>query len=333
MNSPRSSFSTPEVEIKQLQKELRILRKKLERTEIDRARLETIDRNKESLLKRVIGELQESQIILENKRAALQEAFHELTVMKDKLVEAEKMAALGNVVAGVAHEINTPVGTSITLASTLVGETQNLTQEIASGKLKLATLTDYLALAQESTQLILNNLNRAGELIQSFKQVAVDQSSLRQRTFEVKHYLEEVITSLSPQFKKTSHRVTVSGDDSICIQSYPGALAQVTTNLLTNSLLHAYGPDQRGQLGFFVSQVGDRVVIEYSDDGCGISEAILSRVFEPFFTTARDRGGTGLGLHITYNLVTQILQGTIQLHSQVGQGTRFCIDLPIAITP
>lgn len=318
------------LEIKQLNKEIRILKKKLERSETARAKLEATNRNKESLLKRVICDLHESQSILEKKSADLEQAFNELTMMKDKLVEVEKMAALGSLVAGVAHEINTPVGTSITLASTLKDETQSLLDAVNTG-LKRSTLNSYLELAQESAYLILSNLNRAGELVQSFKQVAVDQSSLEQRTFCVKHYLEEVVLSLSPQFKKASHVVTIEGDDAIAIHSYPGALAQVVTNLVTNSLTHAYLQHERGHLRFNVMQHNNQIAIQYSDDGCGISKQILGKIFEPFFTTGRDKGGTGLGLHIAYNLVTQKLQGRIDVQSEVGKGSQFTIELPASV--
>ena len=315
------------------EKELRILKKKLERSELDRSRLEQTNRNKEALLKRVICELQESQGILERKSLDLEQAFSKLTQMQDQLVEAEKMASLGNLVAGVAHEINTPVGTSITLASTLLDETQGFADAIAAGALRRSTLTNYLDIAQESAALILSNLTRAGELVQSFKQIAVDQSSLGQRSFAVKSYLEEVVVSLSPQFKQVLHQMTIAGDEALMLHSYPGALAQVVTNLVNNSLAHAYQPGERGQLGFDVTQQNDRITIYYYDRGCGIPESILGKIFEPFFTTAREKGGTGLGLHITYNLVTQKLQGSIDVQSEIGQGTQFIITLPLAVTP
>lgn len=320
-----------EFEVEQLNKEIRILKKQLERSEIDRAKLEATNRTKESLLKRVICDLQEYQNILEKKSADLEQAFNELTAMKDKLVETEKMAALGSLVAGVAHEINTPVGTTITLASTLMDATRSLMATINTGQLKRSTLNNYLELAQESTSLMLNNLHRAGELVQSFKQVAVDQSSLEQRRFRVKPYLEEIITSLSPQLKKESHIVTMTGDDSLTIYSYPGALAQVITNLVTNSLLHGYTQHQSGHLRFNVMQDNRQIVIQYRDDGCGIPPENLEKIFEPFFTTAREKGGTGLGLHITYNLVTQKLQGRIAVQSEVAKGTQFTIELPTSV--
>jgi two-component system, NtrC family, sensor kinase len=330
--APEPSASPEQSEIKQLQKQLRIVEMKLKRSEYERHNLESSVQRKEALLKRVINQLQGYQTILETKRRDLELAFNELTLMQDKLVEADKMAALGGLVAGVAHEINTPVGNSITVASTLMEATKSLEQAISEGQIKRSTLTSYLNTALESTQLLVSNLNRAGELVQSFKQVSVDQSNTGLRQFEVKHYLEDVVLSLSPQFKKTAQTISVEGDDSLSIHSYPGILAQIATNFITNSLAHAYQPDQAGHIRFLIAAENNRVVIRYRDDGCGIPSDHIERVFEPFFTTARHQGGTGLGLHITYNLVTQKLEGEIELESQVGQGTEFTLRLPFAVS-
>jgi signal transduction histidine kinase len=319
-----------EAEIKQLQKQMRILKSKLKRSEYERGNLESSVHRKEDLLKRVISQLQAYQSILETKRRDLELAFNELTLMQDKLVEADKMAALGGLVAGVAHEINTPVGNSITLASTLMEETRIFEEAIATGQIKRSALTDYLNTARESTKLIVSNLNRAGELVQSFKQVSVDQSNTGLRQFELKHYLEEVVISLSPQIKKTAQTISVEGDE-VTIHSYPGIVAQIATNFITNSLFHAYQPDQPGQMRFQITAEQNGVILQYQDDGCGIPPEHIDRVFEPFFTTARHQGGTGLGLHITYNLVTQKLEGEIDLQSQVGQGTAFTLRLPLAV--
>ncbi len=317
--------------LQSLAKENRILKKKLERSEADKARAEETRRNKESLLKRVIVELQDSQAILEKKSSDLEQAFNDLTLMQNKLVEAEKMSALGSLVAGVAHEINTPVGTSITLVSMLSDETELLMKSIAQGQLKRSAFNSYLEIVQESTDILLSNLNRAGELVQSFKQVAVDQLSLEQRTFAIKPYLEEVIVSLSPHLKKTSHALTLSGDDTLTIESYPGALAQIATNLVTNSLNHAFGANISGQLHFDIARQDNQAVIYYTDNGRGIASEHLGKIFDPFFTTTRHQGGTGLGLHIVYNLVTQKLKGSIQVQSQPNQGVLFQIVFPISV--
>ncbi|MEH2407810.1 trifunctional serine/threonine-protein kinase/ATP-binding protein/sensor histidine kinase [Nostoc sp.] len=260
----------------------------------------------------------------------LSQAVQDLKVTQKQLVESEKMAALGGLVAGVAHEINTPVGTSITVASTLADETRSFIRAVEQGQLKRSVLNNYLEIAKESTDLILSNLNRAGELVQSFKQVAVDQTSLEHRTFLVKQYLEEIVASLNPKLKQASHTLTVTGDETVIINSYPGALAQIVTNLVMNSLTHAYQLHESGQLRIQVKLEGETVVIQYSDDGYGIPPENLNKIFEPFFTTARQKGGSGLGLHIVYNLVTQKLQGTIDVHSEIEKGTLFTVTLPLS---
>ncbi|MEH1804253.1 trifunctional serine/threonine-protein kinase/ATP-binding protein/sensor histidine kinase [Nostoc sp.] len=265
----------------------------------------------------------------------LSQALEELKTTQDQLVESKKMAALGSLVAGVAHEVNTPVGTSITLVSTLIDKTTALITTVEQGQLKRADLTNYLNLAKECGDIILTNLNSAAELVQSFKQVAVDQTNLERRSIRVKLYLEETLFSLAPNLRKTLHTVTITGDDTVTINTYPGALAQVVTNLVMNSLMHAYQPEEAGEMHFHVLQQADRAIIQYRDDGCGIPEEYHSRIFEPFFTTARHRGGTGLGLHIVYNLVTQKLQGRINVQSEVGKGTLFIVTLPLEsqVTP
>jgi two-component system, NtrC family, sensor kinase len=318
-------------EIQSLTKENRILKKKLARSQENHAKLEHTKRTKESLLKAVIVELQESQAILEKKSSDLEQAFNELSLMRDKLVEAEKMSALATLVTGIAHEINTPIGTSITLASTLADETQTLTNAVIQGQLKRSTFNDYLDITVESTALLMANLSRAGDLIQSFKQVAVDQVVLERRTFKVKEYLEEVLASLAPHLKKTSHALIIQGDESVTINSYPGALAQIVTNFVTNSLTHAFDLESDGHICIDISQYNDHILVHYNDNGCGIPPENLGKIFDPFFTTARHQGGTGLGLHIVYNLVTQKLQGKIEVGSTMGKGTYFNILLPLAL--
>ncbi|BAU66570.1 multi-sensor signal transduction multi-kinase [Stanieria sp. NIES-3757] len=258
----------------------------------------------------------------------LSQTLAELQRTQDQLLETRKIAALGSLVAGVAHEVNTPVGTSITLASTLVDQTTTLITQAEQGKLKRSDLNNYLNLAQECSHIILTNLNRAGELIQTFKQIAVDQKPIESSLISVKAYLEEIIFSLSPNFRSLGHQVTISGDETISIKTDPTALAQVVTNLLMNSLKHAYKTDEVGHLHLNLLPQNDSIMIEFCDDGCGIPQKDLNRIFEPFFTTARHQGGTGLGLHIVHNLITQKLQGKIDVESEVGKGTVFRLTLP-----
>jgi len=319
-----------EQQLKQLKKENRILTKKLQRSQERQIQLEKTNQKKESLSKRVILDLEESRNTLEQRTIELSETLSKLKTTQEQLIESEKMAALGNLVAGVAHEINTPVGNSVTAASTLVEETTSFTTSVIAGQLKRSTLNNYLDLATEASEIILSNLQRAGELIQSFKQVAVDRTSLERRTFPLKSYLSEILVTLEPQLKKTPHRVTVTGDNTIHINSYPGAFAQIMTNLIVNSIVHAYPTNKPGCIQLDIQQQSQQIIIQYQDDGCGIEEQYLNNIFEPFFTTNRDHGGSGLGMHIVYNLITQKLKGTIKVTSQVNLGTIFTIALPLS---
>lgn len=265
---------------------------------------------------------------LQEKNEELVKTLQQLQSTQAQLIESEKMAALGNLVAGVAHEINTPVGVSVTAASVLAEDATDLLESYKSGHMKRSELETFVETAIESSNMILANLKRAADLIHSFKQVAVDQSSELQRCFKVKEYLEEIILSLVANLKKTKHTVKIEGDDTLTLDSYPGAFSQVVTNLVMNSLIHAYDKEDSGKIYLKFKQEGEQVIFQYSDDGKGISQGNLSQIFDPFFTTNRSQGGTGLGLHIVYNLVTQKLKGTIRCESQVGLGTQFIIQLP-----
>ncbi|GAB1544316.1 hypothetical protein NUACC21_69920 [Scytonema sp. NUACC21] len=281
--------------------------------------------------------LRHLQKTLQEKNDYLTQTIYSLKATQTQLIEAEKMAALGNLVAGIAHEISTPIGTGITVASTLKNETAAFEVEVEKGGLRKLSLMAYLSKAKRSSQLLLSNLQRAGELIQSFKQVAVDQTYLEKRVFYVKQYIEETLVSLTPQLSKTQLSLKVSGDDSIEIDSYPGAFSQIVTNLVMNSINHAYQPGQHGHLCFELTQQNNRLLVSYTDDGCGIPPENLSKIFEPFFTTGRSYGGSGLGLHIVYNLVTQKLQGTIRCESGLDKhlsypfSTKFIMNLPLKV--
>jgi PAS domain S-box-containing protein len=258
----------------------------------------------------------------------LAEALGRLKEAQIQLVQAEKMASLGALVAGVAHEINTPVGVGVTAASTLQARAGELRTAYENQELRRSDLDRFIALADESTQIILRNLQRAADLIHSFKQVAVDQSSGERRSFKLRGYIDEILLSLRPKLKRTAHVVEVECPDDLVVDSYPGAIAQVLTNLVTNSLLHAFDDARPGRIRIAVRREPEHVELAYSDDGRGIPPENLPRIFDPFFTTRRGTGGTGLGLHIVYNLVTQRLGGSIQVASEPGKGTRFTLLLP-----
>lgn len=279
---------------------------------------------------RNISDRKRAEAAIYQKNVELASTLDELTATQKQLLESEKYAALGSMVAGIAHEVNTPVGNSLMAASVLDNATNKFKESFDRGELKKSSLQAYLEKSKSSSEILLANLQRAAELIQNFKQVAIDQTSLEQRSFQVKDYIERTLISLAPQIQNTQHQIEVLGDNAITIQSYPGAFSQIITNLVLNSLTHAYQDiEEAGQLKFEITQQADKVLIMYSDDGKGIQPDDLDKIFEPFFTTARARGGSGLGLHIIYNLVTQNLKGSILCESTVGKGTKFLITLPI----
>jgi signal transduction histidine kinase/HAMP domain-containing protein len=280
---------------------------------------------------RLYTEAHEARVAAEVANRDLFEALKNLQTTQSQLVEAEKMAALGGLVAGVAHEINTPVGIGVTAASLLEDKTVAFRSLFQNGQMKRSDLEKYLDTAGQSSNMILKNLQRAAELIHSFKQVAVDQSSEERRSFAVKAYLDEILLSLHPKLKRTQLITEIRADENLTLDSYPGVFAQIVTNLVMNSLVHAYEPGQAGKLSFDLKQKKERFIFEYGDDGRGIPAEHMSKIFDPFFTTKRGQGGSGLGLHIIYNLVTQKLGGTIRCESEVGRGTRFIIELPMSI--
>jgi two-component system, NtrC family, sensor kinase len=279
------------------------------------------------------AQLQQSYAGLEQKvearTAELQQTLNVLTSTQKQLVQSEKMAALGGLVAGVAHEINTPVGVGVTAASSLQDSASNLLALYRQGKMMKADLEEFLEMSDQSSRMILSNLERAANLVHSFKQVAVDQSSQASRSFDVRDYLEEILTSLSPALNPRRVGYTIACPAGIVIDSAPGALSQIVTNLVMNALAHAYEPEQAGQLRIAASVAGARLRINFSDDGKGIAPDIIGKIFDPFFTTRRALGGSGLGLHIVFNLVTQTLRGTIECRSTLGQGSTFTIELPV----
>jgi C4-dicarboxylate-specific signal transduction histidine kinase len=262
---------------------------------------------------------------------ALQDSLNRLKNTQAKLIESEKMAALGGLVAGVAHEINTPIGIGVTAASHLEERTAYFFKRYQEGQLSRADFEKFLSVSRDSAKIILNNMVRAASLIQSFKKVAVDQSSQERRHFNLKEYLDEILLSLKPKFKNCNHTITIECDNNIQMNSYPGALSQAITNLLVNSLTHAFDDNEPGLITINVTPADNKVTIVYHDSGKGIPKRHLSQIFNPFFTTKRGQGGSGLGMHIVYNLVTQTLKGEISCKSEVNKGTTFTIDMPMVI--
>jgi signal transduction histidine kinase len=246
------------------------------------------------------------------------------------LIETERLAALGGLVAGVAHEINSPVGTSLTVASTLAHRCANFAEQIAAGPLRRSLLAEFADSCRDAADQLVANLQRAGDLIQSFKQVAVDGSHADRRSFDLKLVTEQIVTSVRPGLSKSRDAVALEMPSDIVLNSYPGAYGQVLTNLIFNAVTHGFADRPGGHVLIKARRLDTgEVEITFSDDGSGIPEEIQRHVFDPFFTTRRAKGSTGLGLNIVYNLVTQQLGGTITLVSAPGKGTTFCMTLPL----
>ncbi|WP_247896285.1 ATP-binding protein [Azospirillum argentinense] len=268
----------------------------------------------------------------ERAQAAREEAERALRDLKEAqahLIQSEKMAALGSLVAGVAHEINTPIGIALTGASLVAERTRVIRRDFEAGTLRRPDFADFLDMAGEAAQLMLLNIDRAAQLIQSFKQIAVDQASEERRVFDLRDYIDEVLRSLGVRIKRAAHGVEVDCPADLLIDGYPGALSQVLTNLVMNSIIHGYAPGQHGTLRVAARAVGgDEVELVYADDGRGIPSELHGKVFEPFFTTSRGTGGSGLGLNIVYNIATRRLRGRIALDSAPGRGAAFTLRFP-----
>ena len=251
----------------------------------------------------------------------------QLIEMQNFLVEAEKMAALGGLVAGVAHEVNTPIGVSLTASSHLSDISKELISLHQTKPLTSEDIIPFLEDIGKASQIIFKNLNRAAHLIKSFKQLSVDQSMEPKRKFDLGAYIDEVLVSLSPSLKKTQIRITTNCQEAIIINGYPGSIAQVITNLVMNSLNHAYQPGETGHIHITTTREDSMIQIEYSDDGCGMDEDTLNKIYEPFFTTNRAAGGSGLGLSVVYSIITQQYEGTIRCISKLREGTTFFIRI------
>lgn len=266
---------------------------------------------------------------LRKRNSELASSMNTLQLAKDQLVESERMASLGGLVAGIAHDVNTPLGVSVTATSFLQERIHNLHSAYEDKKLTGSTMKSFLSEAQQTLILLTNNLNRASDLISSFKQVAVDQTSEAEREINMLQYLNEVIQSLAPNLKKTQHTIDINCPDDIIIQCAPGVIAQIFTNLVMNSLIHGFENIPKGTIKISISRDENTLLIDYQDDGKGLPEGTLEQHFEAFFTTRRGKGGSGLGTHIMYNLVTQTLKGEIEAFSEPNNGLRYKISFPV----
>lgn len=266
---------------------------------------------------------------LSRANSLLNRTLERLHATQDELIEKEKMASLGSLVAGISHEINTPLGLSYTMTTHLQDQLKAFCTLYRSGQADDASIEKFLLKSTESLNSAIKNLDRSVELISSFKSIAVDQTHDSKRSFNVKAYTEEILRSIGSLWKKDGHVCTLDIPESLQIYSYPGAYAQLLTNIIANAVIHAFKPGTPGAIQLKARTLqNDRILLHISDNGVGMPEQIRNRIFEPFFTTNRSKGGSGLGLSIAYNLVVHSMQGTISCSSEPNVGTRFTIDVP-----
>jgi signal transduction histidine kinase len=261
-------------------------------------------------------------------------ALLELNAAQQNLIDAERLAALGGLVAGVAHEVNNPIGISLTVASSFARKSMLFEAELKSeAPLRRSHLEEFVRSARDAAQQLVGNLHRAAELIQSFKQVAVDRSHAERRQFSLHEATDQIIASLRPVLKKAPISLTVDVPEGLVIDGYPGSYGQILTNLFLNAANHAFPDSRAGAITISARPRGtDDIEIIFADNGAGMTPDVQRQAFDPFFTTRRNEGGTGLGLHIVYNLVTQQLGGRMMLESRLGQGTTFRIIMPRVAT-
>jgi signal transduction histidine kinase len=278
-----------------------------------------------------ITERKRSEREMRRAREAAEQALAHLRETQASLIEAEKLAALGRLVAGVAHEINNPVGSSLTVASTLQHRYEVFAAELARGEIRRSTLNEFLDGVRDASVQLVTNLDRASGLVQSFKQVAADRSRLERRHFDLGELTEQVLVGLRPELRKRGVALDLTCEPDLMMDSLPGPYGLVVSNLVLNSVMHAF-PERAGTISFRARALGDdQVEVELSDDGCGMSPQIRRQAFDPFFTTRRHEGATGLGLHIVHSMVVDRLEGTLVLVSDPGTGTTVRLILPRSI--
>jgi two-component system, NtrC family, sensor kinase len=265
---------------------------------------------------------------LESVNKTLQTTLANVNSAQEELARVERMAALGSMVAGVAHELNTPLGNCLLVASTLEDETKVLVRHLEQNTMRRSDLIRYTTTASESTKLLLRGLKHSARLVGDFKQVAVDQSSVQRRKFPLAVMLNELTALLQSGIRKTPYTLELYIGDDIIMDSYPGPLGQVFTNLVNNSITHGFDGAPEGTIRCSAYASGEDVLIDFEDNGKGIPPDIIKRIFEPFFTTKFGQGGSGLGLSITFNIVTNVLGGEISVDSNATHGTRFQMRLP-----
>jgi len=267
--------------------------------------------------------------LLEQKNSDLNQVIEQLKATQKELIQKEKMASLGGLVAGIAHEINTPLGICVTGVSHLQEEYRIIKQAVESDTLTEHKLMNFFEDIEEVLTILATNTQRGASLVNSFKQVAVDQSSNEIRKINFQQYIDEVILSLRPTLKRTEITIKVDCDVSLAVSVNAGAISQIFTNLILNSVKHGFNYTAKGSILIEAYEKNNNMVLRYRDDGVGIDDDALRLLFEPFYTTKRGEGGSGLGTHLVYNLVTSSLKGKITVKSQVGKGLAYLIKFPI----
>ncbi len=269
------------------------------------------------------------ETMVQERTKELEETLEKLSITQEHLIESEKMAALGALVAGVAHEINTPIGLGITGMSHFIDETKKLKELYEHEQMGEEEFQNYLENAMKLANITYINLKRTAELVRSFKQISVDQISEKKREFSLKVYIDEILLSLQNKLKKTNIKIELNNCEHLTIYSYPGAFSQIVTNLIINSLVHGYKDRKTGTITMYCEVKENKLIFIYKDDGNGIKEENLEKIFHPFFTTNREEGGSGLGLNIVYNIITHQLKGNIQCNSKENEGVEFIITIPL----
>lgn len=278
------------------------------------------------------GKVQQRTMALKEANNELIQTLEKLHQFQRQIVQNEKMASLGDMVAGVAHEVNTPIGLGVTASTMMLDRLSDMRKSFEDKTLKASSLSKFINEGEENLNIIYRNLNRAAELISSFKQVAVDQSSENNRIFSFSKLMDEILMSMRPKLKKINHKINVHCVDNLVVESKAGPINQIMINLIMNSIIHGFEYMDKGQIDISIELVDNtKVSIEFKDNGKGIPEHLRKRIFDPFVTTKRGQGGSGLGMHLVYNLVTQALNGSISIVSEEDQGVQFRILFPVKL--
>lgn len=279
-------------------------------------------------LEEALHEEQAARQALEAGNRTLQTALDELHTTQGQLIQSEKMASLGQLVAGIAHELNTPIGNALVTATIVEAAARELQVAMQRGELRKSTLADYIANHIAMAELVTRSCARCADLIASFKQVAVDQTSEKRRVFDLRTLIEDNVAALRPSWRNAPWVIEVAVPPGIACDSYPGPLGQVIANLVQNAVLHAFAGRAAGTLTISGALDQGMVELVFSDDGNGMPGEVLAHIFEPFYTTRLGQGGSGLGLSIVLNIVTGILGGTLHAGSVPGRGTRVIVGMP-----